>query len=65
MISTIVGETPPECWIKSAFVNGLPSNVKGLLRSSTRLEALTLREVLERARAMLVDTKDEHLTAVA
>ena len=63
-LARLVGETPPECWIKSTFVNGLPSDVKGLLRSSTRLETLTLREVLERARAVLVDTRDEHLAAV-
>ena len=41
-LARLVGETPPECWIKSAFVNGQPSDVKGLLRSSTRLETLTL-----------------------
>ena len=58
-----VGEMLPECRIKSAFVNRRPSDVKGLLRSSTRLETLTLREVLERARAVLVDTRDEHLAA--
>ena len=64
-LARLVGETPPECWIKSAFVNGLPSDVKGLLRSSTSLETLTLRQVLERARAVLVDTRDEHLAAIA
>ena len=64
-LARLVGETPPECCIKSAFVNGLPSDVKGLLRSSSRLETLTLREVLERARAVLMDTRDEHLAAVA
>ena len=64
-LARLVGETPPECWIKSALVNGLPSDVKGLLRSSSRLEILTLREVLERARAVLVNTRDKHLAAVA
>ena len=53
----------PECWIKSAFIYGLLSHVRGLLRSSTRLETLTLIEVLERACAVLVDTRDEHLAA--
>ena len=52
-------------WIKSAFINGLPSHVQGLLRSSTRLETLTLREVLKRARAVLVDNRDKHLASVA
>ena len=61
----LVGEMPPECWIKSAFINGLWSHIRRLLRSSTRLKTLTLREVLEKAHAILVDTRDEHLaTAV-
>ena len=64
-LTRLVGEIPPECWIKCAFVNGLSSHVRGLPRSSTRLETLTLREVLERARTVLVDTRDEHLAAVA
>ena len=64
-LARLVGKMPPKCWIKSAFVNGLPSDVKGLLRSSTRLETLTLRAVLERACAVLEDTRDEHLAAVA
>ena len=59
----LVGGMPPECWMKSAFVNGLPSHVRGLLQSSTRIETLTLRELLERACAILGDTKDEHLAA--
>ena len=64
-LARLVGEMPPECWIRSAFINELPSDVKRLLRSSTRLETLTLREVLERAHVVLVDTRDEHLAAVA
>ena len=44
-------------------VNGLPRHVKGLLRLSTRMETLTLRELLERARTVLVDTRNEHLAA--
>ena len=62
-LARLVEEMPPECWIKSAFVNGLPSHVRGLLRSSTRLETITLRELLERALAVLVDTRVEHLAA--
>ena len=50
-----------ECWIKSTFI----SYVRGLLRLSTRIETLTLRELLERAHAVLVDTKEEHLAAAA
>ena len=64
-LARLVGETPPECWIKRALVNGLSSHVRGLLRSSTRLETLTSREVLERARTILVDTRDEQVAAAA
>ena len=62
-LARLVGEISPECWMKSAFINGLPSHVRGLLRSSTRMETLTLKELLERAHAVLVDTRDEHLAA--
>ena len=61
-LARLVGEMPPKCWMKSAFVNGLLSPVRGR-RSSTRLETLTLREVIERSRAVLLDTRDEHLAA--
>ena len=57
------GKMPPECWMKSAFINGLLSHVRGLLRLSTRMETLTSRELLERACTVLVGTKDEHLAA--
>ena len=56
-------EMPPECWMKSTFISGQLSHVRGLLQSSTRMETLTLRELLERACMVLVDTKDEHLAA--
>ena len=45
----LVREMSPECWMKSAFVNGLPSHVKRLLQSSARMESLTLRGLLKRA----------------
>ena len=62
-LARLVGEMPLECRMKSAFVNGLPSHIGGLLRSSTRIGTLTLRELLERACAVLVDTRDKHLAA--
>ena len=58
-----IGEMPPECWMKSAFINGPSSHIRGILQLSTRTETLTLRELLERACAVLVDTRDEHLAA--
>ena len=64
-LAWLVGEMPPECWMKNPFISGLPSHVRGFLQSSTRMETLTLRELLERACVVLVDTKDEHLAAAA
>ena len=64
-LAWLVGEMLPECWMKSAFVNKLLSHVRKPLRLSTRIETLILRELLERACAILVDTWDKHLaTAV-
>ena len=63
MVGTADWEMPPECWIKSAFVNGPLSHVGWLLQSSTRIETLIFRELLEKACAILVDIRDEHLAA--
>ena len=51
----LVGERLLEYWMKSAFISALQSHIRGLLQSSTRMETLTLRELLEMARAILVD----------
>ena len=47
-LAQLVEEMPPECWMKSTFINELLSQVRELLRLSTRMETLTLRELLER-----------------
>ena len=33
-MALLVGEMPPKCWMKGAFINRLPTHVKGLLPSS-------------------------------
>lgn len=52
-----VSETALAC----AFVAGLPDAVRQLLRAGTRIEAMTLSQILERARAVL--TEDSHSAA--
>ena len=56
-LALLMGEMLPECWIRCGFVNGLPNHFKRLLRSSTRMEVLSLQELLERARAILINEK--------
>ena len=56
-LALLVGEMPIECWIRRTFVNGLPQHIRGLLRSSTRMEELSMQKLLERARAILIDEK--------
>ena len=45
----------PETGLICAFVAGLPDSVRQTLRAGTRIESLTLTEVLGRARALLAD----------
>ena len=61
----LVGEMLPECWMKCALIDELPSHVRGLLWSSTRMETIILKEQLERAHVILVNTKDKHVVATA
>ena len=48
-----------------AFVSGLPESVRHTLRAGTRVESLTLNEVLGRARALLTDESSTGAAAVA
>ena len=36
-LALLVKEMPPEYWLKGAFVNGLPSHVKEIFRSSAEI----------------------------
>ena len=48
-----------------AFVRGLPDRVKSLLRASTRMDVLSIDQLLTRARASMKDTTIEAGLAVA
>ena len=56
-LALLIGEMPLECWIRSTFLNGLLHHVKGLLKSSTRMEVLSLQELLEKRKAILINEK--------
>lgn len=48
----------PDTGLICAFVAGLPDSVRQTMRAGTRIESLTLSEVLGRARALLADDCD-------
>ena len=48
----------PEKALACAFVVGLPDAVRWILRAGTRLESLTLEEMLQRTRAVMVEDRD-------
>ena len=45
----------PENLLKCAFISGLPSEMRSQLKAAAALEAMTLPEVVERARAIAFD----------
>ena len=53
-LSSLFGGIPEKA-LTCAFVAGLPDSVKQLLRASSRIETLTLEEVLARARAVMTE----------
>lgn len=53
-LSVLFGGIPDHVMV-CVFVRGLPDRVKRLLRSSSRVDNLTLEELLSRARALMKD----------
>ena len=64
-LALLVGEPPPDRWIACAFVSGLPPRVRQLLRSTSRMDAMTLSQLLDRARAILTDSEESEEPVVA
>ena len=54
-------------WLSRAFVSGLPSSVRRQLRGSSRMEHITLEQILARARALMTEVAevDEPVAAAA
>lgn len=48
----------PEEWMTCAFVSGLPSHVKQIHSASSRMEDMTLNQLLTRARAIMINEKE-------
>ena len=51
----LVGEPLPERWLTFVFESGLSQRVRQLLRASSRMETITLKQLLTRARAVVTD----------
>ena len=58
-LTRLVGEPLPECWMTCAFASGLPQHIRQLLRASSRMETMTLEELLARARAFMTDNQGQ------
>jgi len=52
-LDQLVGERRMIC----AFVSGLPQDVRRLLRASSRMDGMTLGELVDRVRAIMADTE--------
>ena len=63
-LSVLFGEISDQ-GLACAFVRGLPDRVKSLLRVSTRMDGLSIDQLLARARASMKDNTNEAGLAVA
>jgi hypothetical protein len=57
-LSTLIGGLPDKA-IACAFVSGLPGEVRRMLRSSTRMDDLTTIQILARARALMIEERND------
>ena len=58
-LTRLVGVPLPEHWMTCTFVSGLPQNIKPLLRASSKMEFMTLKQLLTQTRAIMTDNKDK------
>ena len=63
-IALLIGELP-ERWMACAFVAGLPGEVRRSLRSSARMDTMSLDQLLDRARAIMTEEMEEPIAAAA
>ena len=52
-LGRLVSKNLPDEWLKCAFVNGLPDDVKLQLKAATAVDSMSIAEVVERARIIL------------
>ena len=58
-LTRLVGEPLPERWMTCVFVSGLPQHVRQFLRASSRMEIMTLEQLLTRACAVMTDNQGQ------
>ena len=54
-LARLIEENTSDWWLSCAFVSGLPSLVRWQLRGSSRMDHLTLEQILARARALMTE----------
>ena len=54
-LARLIEENIPGRWLSCAFVSGLPGPVRRQLRGSSRMEHITLEQILTRARALMTE----------
>ena len=52
-LAYLIEENTSDRWVSCAFVSGLPGPVRRQLRGSSRMEHMTLEQILARARALM------------
>ena len=66
-LARLIEENTYDGWLSCAFVSGLPGPVRRQLRGSSRMEHMTLEQILARAQALMTEEAevDEPVAAVA
>ena len=66
-LARLIEENTSDRWLSCAFVSGLPGPVRRQLRGSSRMEHMTLEQILARARALMTEEAevDESVAAAA
>ena len=64
-LARLIEENTPDRWLSCAFVSGLPGPVRRQLRGSSRMEHMTLEQILARARALMAEEAEVNEPVVA
>ena len=64
-LARLIEENTSDWWLSCTFVSGFPSPVRRQLCWSSRMEHMTLEQILARARALMIEEVDEPVAAPA
>lgn len=64
-LGRLVTETLDDAWLKCAFVQGLPDEVKTQMKAAAAIDAMPLDQVVERARTIISVSESSHTGAAA